>query len=104
MLKKLIVDVGDNLTLPCRDSSTVLPLVDANSVIWVREGRDDGIKRRRIEPDGNLTLTDLKRDDAGIYKCTVEGERGSPAHTKVIRSRVEVEVRSECAFKFATSA
>jgi len=103
-LQEFTVDIGGNLTLPCRDSSTVLPLVDANSVIWVREGRDDGFNRRRIEPDGDLTLTALERDDAGIYACTVEGERGSSDHTEVIRSRVKVEVRSECVLQFATSA
>lgn len=93
-LQEFTVDIGGNLTLPCRDSSTVLPLVDANSVIWVREGRDGGFNRRRIEPDGDLTLTALERDDAGIYACTVEGEHGSSDHTEVIRSRVKVEVRT----------
>jgi len=107
-LQEFTVDIGGNLTLPCRDSSTrdsstMLPLVDANSVIWVREGRDGGFNRRRIEPDGDLTLTALERDDAGIYACTVEGERGSSDHTEVIRSRVKVEVRSECVLQFSTS-
>jgi len=103
-LQEFTVDIGGNLTLPCRDSSTVLPLADANSVMWVREGRDGGFNRRRIEPDGDLTLTALERDDAGIYACTVEGERGSSDHTGVIRSRVKVEVRSKCVLKLSTSA
>jgi len=103
-LQEVTVDIGGNLTLPCRDSSTVLPRVDANSVIWVREGRDGGFNRRRIEPDGDLTLTALERDDAGIYACTVERERGSSDHTEVIRSRVKVEVRSKCVLHFSTSA
>lgn len=97
------MDIGSNLTLPCRDSSTTLPRVDASSVIWVREGRDGGFNRRRIEPDGDLTLTALERDDAGIYACTVE-EHGSSDHTEVIRSRVKVEVRSKCVLQFYTSA
>lgn len=88
-LQEFTVDIGGNLTIPCRNSSNALPLVDAKSVTWVREGRDGGINRRSVEPDGDLTLTKLERNDAGIYVCTVEGEHGS-------RSRVKVEVRSEC--------
>jgi hypothetical protein len=104
VLQEFTVDVGGNLTLPCTDSSTVLPLADPHSVIWVREGRDDGFNRRRIEPDGALTLTALERDDAGIYACTVEGEYGSSESTEVIRSRVKVEVRSESVLQFASPA
>ncbi|PSN38015.1 hypothetical protein C0J52_19287 [Blattella germanica] len=48
----------------------MLPLDNPYSVIWVREGRDDGFNRRIIQPDGGLTLTALERDDAGIYACT----------------------------------
>ncbi|XP_023722306.1 uncharacterized protein LOC111872530 [Cryptotermes secundus] len=94
VLQEFTVDVGGNLTLPCADSSTVLPHADPHSVIWVREGRDDGFNRRRIESDGALTLTALERDDAGIYACTVEGDYGSSESTEVIRSRVKVEVRT----------
>lgn len=104
MLQEFTVDVGGNLTLPCTDSSTVLPFADPHSVIWVREGRDDGFNRRRIESDGALTLTALERDDAGIYACTVEGEYGSTESTEVIRSRVKVEVRSESVLQFASPA
>jgi hypothetical protein len=104
-LQEYTVDIGGNLTLPCTDSSTMLPLADPYSVIWVREGRDSGFNRRRIEPDGGLTLMALERDDSGIYTCTVEGDRGSPDDdTEVIRSRVKVDVRSECVFQFASSA
>jgi hypothetical protein len=95
VLQEFTVDIGGNVTLPCTDSSTVLPLTDPHFVIWVREGRDDGFNRRKIEPDGALTLTALERDDAGIYACTVEGEYGSSDSSEVIRSRVKVEVRSE---------
>jgi hypothetical protein len=95
VLQEFTVDIGGNVTLPCTDSSTVLPLADPHFVIWVREGRDDGFNRRRIEPDGALTLTALERDDAGIYACTVEGEYESSDGAEGIRSRVKVEVRSE---------
>jgi hypothetical protein len=100
-LQEFTVDIGGNITLPCRDSSIALPLVDAETVMWVREGRDGGFNRRMIEADGDLTLTSLERDDAGIYACTVEGERGSSDHTEVIRSRVKVEVRSEYVLQFS---
>ena len=89
--------MGDNLTLPCTDSTAMLPPESPDSVIWVREGRDDGFNRRIIQPDGGLTLTALERDDAGIYACTVEGERGSSDdETEIVRSRIKVEVRSKC--------
>ena len=75
----------------------MLPPESPDSVIWVREGRDDGFNRRIIQPDGGLTLTALERDDAGIYACTVEGERGSSDdETEIVRSRIKVEVRSKC--------
>lgn len=89
-LQEFAVDAGGNLTLPCTDSSTMLPLADPYSALWVREGREDAFNRRRIGTDGGLTLTALERDDAGIYVCRVDGD------TEVIRSRVKVEVRSEC--------
>ncbi|KDR11737.1 uncharacterized protein LOC110836810 isoform X3 [Zootermopsis nevadensis] len=87
-LQEFAVDVGGNLTLPCTDLSTMLPLADPYSALWVREGREDSFNRRRIETDGGLTLTALERDDAGIYVCRVDGD------TEVIRSRVRVEVRT----------
>ncbi|KAJ4429421.1 hypothetical protein ANN_21590 [Periplaneta americana] len=94
-LQELTVDAGSNLTLPCTDPSTMLPLDSPYSVIWVREGRDDAFNRRRIEADGGLTLTALERDDAGIYTCTVEGEHGSSDDdSEVVRTRVKVEVRT----------
>lgn len=53
--------------------------------MWVRQGREDEqISRVSVHSDGSLSLSNLERDDTGVYLCTVEDE---------IRMRVKLEVR-----------
>lgn len=92
-LQERTVDIGGNLTLPCTDSDT-LPPEDASGVMWVRDGREQ-INRKRIQPDGGLSLTVVDREDAGIYSCRVDSNSDSSVEYMDVRTRVKVEVRSE---------
>ncbi|XP_067010650.1 immunoglobulin superfamily DCC subclass member 4 isoform X2 [Anabrus simplex] len=95
-LQEMTVDVGGNITLSCTDTSASLSPVDSDSIMWIREGRNEKqINRLSIQPDGGLTLTHLNRGDAGIYSCTLESKPGNTTSAfDVVRKRVKVEVRT----------
>jgi len=88
-IHQLTVDIGQNVTLPCKNPGDSEDL-SATAVEWVYEGNNGQGKRQsdRVRPDGSLALVRLHRDDAGIYECSVEPEA-------TIRARVKVKVRSE---------
>ncbi|XP_049780635.1 protein turtle homolog A isoform X2 [Schistocerca cancellata] len=91
-LQERAVDLGGNITLPCTKSDESSAVNDS-IVSWVREGREE-IRRRRIQPDGALVLTDLEREDAGIYLCTVDSRPGFSIENGDVRARIRVEVRT----------
>ena len=68
--------------------------------MWVRNGRlEEKISKSMIGPDGVLALTDLNKEDAGIYSCTLEGQSSSNAakneDSDIFRTQFKVEVRSK---------
>ncbi|XP_046390641.1 protein turtle homolog A isoform X2 [Ischnura elegans] len=85
------VDIGKNLVLRCTGPDS--PLGAHSTVMWVREGRKEKLNQNRVQEDGSLSLVSLKREDAGVYACSVEGENGGN-HEDVIKARVRVEVRT----------
>ncbi|XP_046993675.1 protein turtle homolog A isoform X3 [Schistocerca americana] len=91
-LQERAVDLGGNITLPCTKSDESSAVNDS-IVSWVREGREE-IRRRRIQPDGALVLTDLEREDAGIYLCIVDSRPGFWIENGDVRARIRVEVRT----------
>lgn len=100
-MRKLAVDLGENLTLPCEGpgENNVAADFDPKAVEWVYEGMSGRERRQRdrIRPDGSLALTRLHREDAGVYECTVD--TGAPRNRNekedLVRTRVKVEVRSK---------
>ncbi|KAK9513015.1 hypothetical protein O3M35_001304 [Rhynocoris fuscipes] len=64
-------DEGSNLTLPCKNS-----LVSFNGpVMWRHQGRDDKrAERTTIRPDNSLVLTDISREDVGLYTCIQDND------------------------------
>lgn len=93
------MDIGENLTVPCTDSTTS-SAPPPSTVMWMREGRAKKLSRIRVHADGSLSLTSLDRDDAGIYSCVVEEDDGENYSqgldgSKEIINRVKVEVRSK---------
>ncbi|KAF4523497.1 hypothetical protein B566_EDAN004568 [Ephemera danica] len=102
-VRELSVDLGENLTLPCRSpgESVESTNFDPGSVEWIYEGMSGHERRQqdRIRPDGSLALTRLHRDDAGVYACTA-GDAGvtkgsiSKSGSDLVRTRIRVAVRT----------
>ena len=87
--RKVSVDVGRNLSLPCADEETTQS-TDFQAVMWIRDGREDGqIQRSKVKPNGTLQLVNVTKNDAGNYSCTLDD--GS----NTVKSRINVRVRSE---------
>lgn len=91
------VDYGENITLPCffptdgssgdgkgtHDDDDVWS--SHEGAVWVREGREDEqVSRMSVHQDGSLSLTNVDRDDSGVYRCEIKDE---------IRIRIKLEVR-----------
>lgn len=99
---ELAVDIGENLTLPCKgpDESNGRAMdFDPRAVEWVYEGMSGHERRQRdrIRPDGSLALTRLHREDAGVYACTVDAGVSKEDNKRgdSVRTRVKVAVRSK---------
>lgn len=97
-LQEMAVDIGENVTLPCTDSTSVSPAIPKNSVTWarIREGKDPiPINALHTQPDGGLSLTFLNTEDSGIYLCTLESKVGSTTSPlDVVRRKVDLKVRT----------
>ncbi|KAJ1531949.1 hypothetical protein ONE63_000587 [Megalurothrips usitatus] len=90
------VDYGENITLPCflengggnedgRAADVNNGWSNHEEAMWVREGREDEqISRMSVQHDGSLILSNLDRDDSGVYRCVVQDE---------IRMRIRLEIR-----------
>ncbi|XP_046680819.1 uncharacterized protein LOC124367763 isoform X1 [Homalodisca vitripennis] len=65
-VNELRVDEGGNLTLPCASGDE-----DEDRVYWIHEGRtiDSSVLQ-----NNSLFLQQLKREDAGVYKCASESD------------------------------
>ncbi|XP_059480641.1 fibronectin type III domain-containing protein [Neocloeon triangulifer] len=87
-IHQLTADLGQNLTLPCKDPGDDETFNSAN-VEWIFEGTSVKGKRQsnRIRPDGSLALVQLRVEDAGIYECSVEPDVAA-------RNRFRVNVRT----------
>lgn len=93
------VDYGENISVPCFPESSGNGEDEADdgwlnheAPMWVREGREDEqIPRMSVQHDGSLSLSNLGRDDSGLYVCQVEDE---------VRMRVKLEVRGTSWFSY----
>ncbi|KAF5272745.1 hypothetical protein FQA39_LY07772 [Lamprigera yunnana] len=80
-IRNVSIDVGNNLTIKCD--------LGLQSTMWVHEGKEDQqIPRLSIQEDGSLFLTEVNRNDSGIYTCM---PANSEADTK---SSVRLRVRT----------
>ncbi|XP_044735760.1 protein sidekick-1 [Chrysoperla carnea] len=93
-LTKYAIDIGDNITIPCGEK--LVPFSDdddGNSpeFMWLHEGRHERqISRLAIQPNnGTLILTEVNRNDSGIYSCYINGPDG-----EYIRQKVHLFVRT----------
>lgn len=76
IVKEFQVDEGGNLTLPCiegthneekeESAEDVVVMPPRDRVYWIHEGR--AIDSSVLE-NNSLFLQQIKREDAGIYKC-----------------------------------
>ncbi|KAF2905237.1 hypothetical protein ILUMI_00961 [Ignelater luminosus] len=82
-IREIAVDTGRNLTLPCS-------LPQTKHVMWVHEGKEDHqIPRLSVQDNGSLFLTEVDRNDSGIYTCSQEDSDGSD-----IKASIKVRVRT----------
>ncbi|KAK4872441.1 hypothetical protein RN001_014470 [Aquatica leii] len=62
-VRNVSVDIGRNFTIKCA-------LPHLQNIMWVHEGREDQqTPRFFIQEDGSLYLTEVNRNDSGIYTC-----------------------------------
>ena len=71
------VTEGGNVTLECIADGKPIP-----NIIWTR------LSNNRVV---SMTLTDIRREDAGMYRCIVDNGIGSPAAGDVL-----IVVQCEC--------
>lgn len=82
-IREIAVDIGRNLTLPCS-------LPQTKSITWVYEGKEDQqIPHHLVQENGSLFLTEVDRNNSGIYTCSEENADGSD-----IKASIKVRVRT----------
>ncbi|XP_033225115.1 protein turtle homolog A isoform X2 [Belonocnema kinseyi] len=87
--REVLVDVGQNLSLPCASDETSTQAADFVAVMWIRDGREDGqIQRSKVKPNGTLELVNVTRHDAGNYSCTLDNDANA------VKSRIIVRIRT----------
>lgn len=95
-IEELFVDQGRNLSIEC-----LLPITNSSEltgdVMWIWEEREDGQNERlQVQPDGTLLLMNVKRNDSGLYECSLADPSGQN-----LTYQVRVKVRSKSfVFKF----
>ena len=80
---------GDNLQLICEASSRVEP-----NITWTKEKPGNQGNTGVVQEGKVLTITNIKRTDAGNYTCTADNGFGKPENRTVY-----VNVTSEYALK-----
>lgn len=77
------VNIGRNLTVPC-------PIHQTQDVMWVKEGKKiEQPSRTSILENGSLFITQVDRNDSGVYVCSRENVVSKDEDT-----RVRVKVKS----------
>ena len=86
-----ILTTDTRLACGVRSDASVSPVwrwffyLEAQPGVYVKEGEIDGTSRRkRIQPDGTLILTDLESGDSGIYECVVTSAGGNDSRNATL--------------------
>ncbi|KAG5873549.1 hypothetical protein JTB14_024534 [Gonioctena quinquepunctata] len=80
---EVFVNIGRNLTISC-------PIHRTSDVMWVREGRDvQQHSRMIILEDGSLLISQVDRNDSGVYFCS----RANVVNSD-FKAKVKVTVRT----------
>ncbi|XP_072397208.1 protein turtle homolog B-like [Diabrotica undecimpunctata] len=77
IVREISVNIGKNITIPCL-------LHQTRDVMWVREGREDQQHARMsVLENGALFISQVDRNDTGVYACSRENVVNSDVTAKV---------------------
>lgn len=106
--KEWIVNLGENILLPCYDNLSNPHLSDFGSVMWVKSGKEEKqLNKLKILPNGSLSINNVIRSDAGEYMCKQERDEveteainGKYLGEDDVRIKHKVFVRSKHLLKY----